>query len=109
MRDRYWNIELGAAGENIVITADDVVALDDLGERIIVRGEGREVVLEPVKVAKPCLQFTSYMLALPGLGSHDELKADLAFLDDGTRGFIVTIGEDVTPTRIRVGDEVFIA
>lgn len=109
MRQRYWDIALGAAGENIIIRSDRVVALDELGERLVVRGEGREAVLLPVKVAKPCLQFTSYMLELPGVGNYEDLAGDLAFLDEGTRGFIVTMPDDAAPTRIRVGDEVFVS
>jgi len=108
MRDRYWDISLGAAGENIVVNTDRVMTLEDLGERMIVRGEGREAVLLPVKVAKPCLQFSSYMRRLPEVGSHADLAADMAFLGQGTRGFIVTMDENGDPVRIRVGDEVLI-
>ncbi len=109
MRSRYWDVPLGAAGENIIISSDRTVLWDDLGERVVVRGTDREVELIPVKVAKPCLQFSSYIRALPELGSYEELKDDLAFLDDGIRGFIVTVDEAVSPTRLRVGDEVFLA
>ncbi len=109
MRSRYWDIPLGAAGENIVISSDRVIALDDLGERVIVRGADREVELLPLKVAKPCLQFSSYMRQLTELGSYEDLRDDLSFLDEGTRGFIVTVGDAVPPTRLRVGDEVFLA
>jgi hypothetical protein len=109
MRDRYWDIALGAAAENVIVATDRVLELGDLGERIIVRGEDREVVLLPVKVAKPCLQFTSYMLELNEVGEYERLRGDLDFLGAGTRGFIVTMDEEVAPTRLRVGDEVFVA
>ncbi|MDJ0664860.1 MAG: hypothetical protein QNJ75_09885 [Acidimicrobiia bacterium] len=109
MRDRYWDISLGAAGENIVIKTDRVIALGDLGERVIVRADGREAVLLPVKVAKPCLQFSSYMRRLPEVGAYEDLAEDMRFLGEGTRGFIVTMLEDGAPVRIRVGDEVLLA
>lgn len=109
MQDRYGDIALGAAGENIVIETGHVLALGDLGERVIVRGENREVVLLPVKVAKPCLQFSSYLRQLPEVGSYADLAEDLVFLGEGTRGFIVTMGEDGEPARIRVGDEVYLS
>ena len=109
MRERYWDIALGAAGENLVIETDRVMALDDLGERLVIRGDNREAVLLPVKVAKPCLQFSSYMRRLPEVGSIQELAEDLVFLGEGTRGFIVTMDENGGPVRIRVGDEVFVA
>lgn len=109
MRKRYRDVPLGVAGENIVIRTDRVVKLSELGNRIIVRSGDREAALLPVKVAKPCLQFTSYLLQLPQLGSHEALKDDLAFLGEGTRGFIVTMDEKTEPTRLRVGDDVFVA
>ena len=109
MRERYWDIPPGAAGENVVISCDRVVLFDDLGEKIIIRGDDREVELLPLKVAKPCLQFSSYMRQLPELGGYEDLRDDLAFLDDGIRGFIVTVDAAVPPTRLRVGDEVFLA
>ena len=108
MQNRYWDVALGAAGENIIITVDRVMTLDDLGERVIVRGDDREVVLVPEKVAKPCLQFSSYMRQLPTVGAYEELQDDLAFLDDGMRGFIVTMDEADGSARIRVGDQVFV-
>ena len=109
MRRRYRDVPLGVAGENIVVRTAQVVRLSDLGDRIIVRGDDREAILLPVKVAKPCLQFTSHMLGLPELGSYEELKADLEFLGEGTRGFIVAMDERSEPTRLRVGDDVFVA
>ncbi len=109
MRKRYRAAPLGVAGENIVIRTDRVIRLSDLGNRIIVRGDDREAILNPVKVAKPCLQFTSFMLGLPKLGSYEELKSDLEFLGEGTRGFIVAMDEGTEPTRLCVGDGVFVA
>jgi hypothetical protein len=108
MRDRYGDFSLGVAGENVVVATDRVMALDDLGERVIIRGENREAVLLPVKVAKPCLQFCSYLRRLPEVGSYEELAGDLKFLDDGIRGFIVTMEGNGEPVRIRVGDEVLV-
>jgi hypothetical protein len=70
MRLRYGEVPLGVAGENIVVRTDRVVKLDELGEQILVRGDGREAVLLPEKVAKPCLQFTSYMLGLRRRGAE---------------------------------------
>jgi hypothetical protein len=108
MRDRYGDFALGVAGENVVVATDRVMTLDDLGDRVIIRGEGRQAVLLPVKVAKPCLQFCSYMRRLPEVASYEELAGDLEFLEDGTRGFIVTMDDNGNPARIRVGDEVFL-
>jgi hypothetical protein len=108
MRRRYRNVPLGTAGENIVVRTDRVLTLNDLGKRLLVRRGNREAGLIPLKVAKPCLQFTSYMLELPRMGSLEELKEDLTFLGGGTRGFIVTMDKSAEPARIRVGDEVLV-
>ncbi|MCP3995365.1 MAG: hypothetical protein GY722_09905 [bacterium] len=108
MRARFRDVPLGAAGENIVIRADDVFKLADLGDHIIIRGRDGEVALTSPDVAKPCLPFTSYMLDLPAVGALQEIGYDVKFLDDGMRGFIVGIDESVEPFRIRVGDEVLL-
>ena len=109
MRSRYGDFAVGVAGENVVVATERVVGLNDLGERVIVRGDDREVELLPVKVAKPCLQFSSYLRQLPEVGTYEELAGDLEFLGEGTRGFIVTMDAGAGPVRIRVGDEVFVA
>ncbi len=109
MRDRFRDVALGAAGENIIISADDVMTEESLGDRVIVRGaDGREVVLKRPMVAKPCLPFTSFMLDLPTVGTYEEIGMDQAFLDNGMRGFIVAVDELTEPVRLRVGDEVYL-
>lgn len=108
MRSRYGDVALGAAGENIVVRADRVFRLDDLETRLTIRGENAELALTPTQVALPCLQFTSFLLGLPELGRRGELQDDLDFLGEGTRGFMVTVGEDVESTRVRVGDPVYL-
>jgi hypothetical protein len=110
MRERFRHIALGAAGENIVVNADQVMTEDSLGHRLLVRGNaGREVVLTSPKVAKPCLPFTSFMMDRPTVGTHEEIGEELAFLDGGMRGFIVGVDALTQPVRVRVGDEVFLA
>ena len=41
--------------------------------------------------------------------SYEDLKDDLEFLGAGTRGFIVAMDEGAEPTRLRLGDQVFVA
>ena len=110
MRERFRDVPLGAAGENIVVTSDEVMTESTLGSRLLVRGsDGREIPLTWPKVAKPCLPFTSFMLDLPAVGTLQEIGYDLAFLDNGMRGFIVGVEGLTEPVRLRVGDEVFVA
>ena len=109
MRVRFRDVPLGAAGENVIVATDDVMTLADLGERLVIRGQnGAAATLVRPMVAKPCLPFTSFMLDLPVVGTHDEIGDDLAFLDNGMRGFILGVDELVEPFRIRLGDEVFL-
>jgi hypothetical protein len=108
MRARFRDIPLGAAGENIVVAASDPVALQDLGEGVVIRGEdGREAILSNPIVAKPCRQFTSFMLDLPYKAEATDIAEELAFLDGGTRGFIFAVEELIEPATIRAGDGVF--
>jgi hypothetical protein len=109
MRARFRDVPLGAAGENIIVTSDRSRSLDSLGDRLVVRGRDGEIALTSPQVARPCLPFTSFMMDLSRVGTHEEIGEELAFLDAGTRGFIVGIDKSEEPFRIRVGDKVFLA
>ena len=110
MRARFGTAPLGVAGENIIVACDEVVALEDLGDGVVIRcQDGREVALVRPEVARPCLPFTSFMLGLPTVGLSEEIVGHLQFLDGGTRGFILGVDELGEPVRVRVGDEVFVA
>jgi hypothetical protein len=104
IRERFGNrIELGCAGENIIVSADRRFAIDDLAPGIaIVAPDGTERLrLTVFDVAHPCRPFTGW--ALGRMVESDELKAHLQFLDGGMRGFLV--GGDATGA-IWVGDRV---
>jgi hypothetical protein len=108
MRDRFSDMPLGTAGENIIVAAAEPVALSDLGSGVVIRGEeGREAVLANPLVARPCQQFTSFLLGLPYKAEREEIAEELAFLDNGTRGFVFSLDEVAKPTMIKVGDGVF--
>jgi hypothetical protein len=111
--DRMWrrfrDIPLGTAGENIVVRADDVVRLDDLGSGVSIRGgDGREVILTKPVVARPCRQFTSFLLELPYKAALEDIADELEFLDGGTRGFIFSVDGLETPMRLERGDRVYV-
>jgi hypothetical protein len=108
MRKRFRNIPLGAAGENIIVTASAPVGIEDLGDVAIRGADGREAVLTSPIVAKPCRQFTSFMLELPYKAEADAIAGELAFLDGGTRGFIFNVDGLTEPVTIRVGDGVYL-
>lgn len=108
MRERFRDIPLGTAGENIIVAAADPVGRADLGSGVVIKGgDGREVVLADPIVARPCRQFTSFLLELPYKAEREEIADELDFLDGGTRGFIFSVDEVVEPTMVKVGDAVF--
>lgn len=107
MRRRFRDLPLGTAGENIIVTATDPVSLEELGDLVIRGSTGGEALLTGPIVAKPCRQFTSFMLELPHTASADEIADELSFLDGGTRGFIFKVDQLAEPVIVRVGDGVY--
>jgi hypothetical protein len=75
---------------------------------IVVGTADGEVPLGSARVAAPCREFTSFMLGRPDVAPRDEIAADLAFLDDGMRGYILDLKTLEGAHRVRVGDEVFV-
>ena len=48
------------------------------------------------------------MLELPYKAAVEDIADELAFLDEGTRGFIFRVDELTEPVIVEVGDEVFL-
>jgi hypothetical protein len=89
MRDRFGKrIELGCAGENIIVETPQHLTLDELlGGVVVLSPAGEEVLrLAVLDVAHPCKPFTGW--ALGRRVESDVLKAHLQFLDGGMRGFL---------------------
>ena len=102
MRDRFGDrIVVGCAGENVIVTADQMFTYEDLAGGVAsVTTDGAERVrLKVLQVAHPCRPFTGW--ASGGRVESDVLKAHLQFLDGGTRGFYC-LGEGAG--TIAVGD-----
>lgn len=108
MRNRFSPyLETGCAGENILITADRIIAPDALSEELIIEtAAGVEVRLTQIQVAHPCLSFSTYVLNLAGQPTEQALKETLRFLDGGTRGFYCEWAGE--PVVVRPGDRVFL-
>lgn len=104
MRDRFGDrIELGCAGENILVETSGRLTLDELlgGVAVLSPAGAERLRLVVLDVAKPCRPFTGW--ALGNVVESDVLKARLQFLDGGMRGFYCTAeGHGV----ISVGDEI---
>jgi hypothetical protein len=88
MRDRFGDrITPGCAGENILVTAEQRITVDELARGVVLlTASGQELArLEVLQVAHPCKPFSGW--ALERKVESDVLKETLQFLDGGTRGF----------------------
>lgn len=100
------HVALGVAGENIIVQYDELLRADGLGDTLLIRThEGSMLTLEDVIPAPPCEPFTRYALA-DDFAPAQWVKETLQFLNDGLRGYYVTVSK--TPVVIRPGDEIFI-
>lgn len=93
----------GIAGENVLVDAGGMFALDDLeaGMRIQL-SDGGVVDLSPVVVATPCVEFSRFCMGDPDADPRD-VSQTLRFLDGGTRGFYAYVAGGL-PATIRTGD-----
>jgi len=108
MAERFRSAPLGCAGENLIVETDRRVILADLGSVVVRTAEG-EVPLGGARVAAPCREFTSFLLGRPDVALREEIADDLAFLEDGMRGYILDLKPLEGAHRIRVGDVVVVA
>lgn len=111
MRTRFGeHMQVGTAGENIIIEYDRDVWLPDLGQKVEFRNpESEQVVsMDVIKFAAPCDPFSHF-----AAGSQDErlpteeLKTVLQFLGDGRRGFLLSLDAKQTSGQIQPGDLVY--
>jgi hypothetical protein len=105
MGDRFGEIELGAAGENLIVDVDRRIMVDDLVGSLSIRSQDGDVVsLGPAAVATPCVPFTKFCLS-----DHDApieaIKENRAWLDDGMRGFVMAIEGTM---MVNPGDELWL-
>ena len=106
MREHFGDrIEVGCAGENIIASAHQRFAYDELADGVaILAPDGKERVrLRILQVAHPCRPFTGW--ALGTTVEPEELKKHLQFLDNGMRGFYC-VGEGTG--TVALGDSVVI-
>lgn len=109
MRERFGSVRPGVAGENIILESDKRWFEADLAPGLEIRTASGSIELRTPRVARPCVQFTSYLQGRPDVGTAEEVAADRAFLQDGMRGFIVDVDHLTRPQQITVGDEVWLA
>jgi hypothetical protein len=108
MAERFGKAPLGVAGENLIVGADGIVTEADLAGTVVVRTAEGEIPLTGASVAAPCKEFCTFMLGRDGVLDREEIAADMDFLADGMRGFILEVAHLDRHHAVRVGDEVFV-
>lgn len=112
MRERFGDhLTDGIAAESVLVEARRRITLDDLAGGIRITGnDGREVVIPTWEVAHPCSPFSKFCLQYPeGKKPDRQVTEALRFLEDGTRGFNGSWGDDAIGAEIHIGDTVWIA
>jgi len=112
MRKRFgMHMVDGIAGENIIIENDQEIWSDDLGQKIAIENpeKGQQVLLDLVKFAKPCNEFSHFAT----YSQHEklpakELKSTLQFLNNGRRGFLLVLSDGQENATIQSGNRVFV-
>ena len=103
LRERFGDhVTDGVAGENVLLDHPGRLTLEDLDGGVRVLSE-EPVVLAPVVVAEPCVEFSRFVLG--DASGTTSLRAPLQELRGGMRGFYlgVRLGHGA---RLRVGDAV---
>jgi len=109
MAERFGGIVTpGVAGENIIVDCDERVFEADLAGTVVIRTSGGDVELENARVAAPCAEFTSFLLRLSEVAPKRDLGDDVAFLEDGMRGFVLSTGHLQVSHPVAIGDEVWV-
>jgi len=106
MTDRFGDVSVGIAGENIIIDGPAVRLEEIVNGLVIRRPDGTEIELQTPRPAAPCLPFTSFLVGSETVLPREAITEELAFLSGGTRGFLVEMGRPAPQTVIEVGDEV---
>ncbi len=99
----------GIAGENIIIEYEEEVWPEDLGKLIVIENQdtGHRTLKDLITFASPCRSFSLFAARsqyeqLPA----DKLKDTLQFLDNGRRGFLLTLSDGQEAAVVRRGDKV---
>ena len=110
MAERFGDrVVPGIAGENLIVDGPPL-RMDDLARGlVVVTGSGAQVRLGSLRPAAPCREFTSFLLGHRTPLARDEIADELAFLSEGTRGFIAAVEHLVGTAVVSVGDEVYLA
>ncbi|MDH3472038.1 MAG: hypothetical protein OEM94_12050 [Acidimicrobiia bacterium] len=105
MEERFGALADGIAGENLIVQTSRSYTPDDVAAGLVVRtAEGDIDLVEPA-VARPCPEFTSHLLGLGTVADKEAIADDIAFVDEGIRGYVAAVGSG--PMYLSIGDEVY--
>lgn len=109
MRERFGDhLTDGIAGENILIETAEYVDERDIQAGVLIETvDGNSARLGDVCVATPCVPFSRFALHLDDDSKPDRaLTGALQFLNDGMRGFYLTLQGE--PVEISLGAAVYV-
>jgi hypothetical protein len=94
MAERFGkHLTPGQAGENILVDFDGWVELSALAGGLWLEAQDERLIyLSGALIARPCEPFTTFALAIGERVPADHLKKGLQFLDEGTRGYYLSLG-----------------
>lgn len=106
MQEKFGWAPLGIAAENILVDHDGRVTEAELAGGLIVETEAGRHRLTAAAIARPCVPFTKFLLRNPD--ADDETVRDYrSFLQEGTRGFVLSLGDIAERFRVATGDVVY--
>ena len=104
MWDLFRTTPLGIAGENIIVDAPSMLAIDDIAGGVMIETENGTIEFHRPEIAEPCVEFTRFMRGRPDADAS-ELKPWREQLRNGVRGYVVGVDGD-QPFEISTGDRV---
>ena len=97
---RFTPIPLGAGGENLIVSSNELVSEVELDGGIRIGTPQASILISDAKAAEPCVPFTRLVTGRPEASAR-ELAEDRERLRHGIRGFVMPVDGidlfDVTP------------
>ncbi|WP_420612343.1 hypothetical protein [Candidatus Spongiisocius sp.] len=87
---RFTPIPLGAGGENLIVSSDEVISEGELDGGIRIGTPQASILVSGAKVAEPCVAFTRLVTGRSEASAH-ELADDREHLRNGIRGFVMPL------------------
>jgi hypothetical protein len=106
MREQFGeHVTDGVAGENVLVDANRRMTAADLAGGSLRTSDGRDVPIDEVHVAEPCVEFSRFVLQVPHGEAGAAMREPLQQLRGGVRGFYVALAE---PVELTVGDHLIV-